>query len=107
MSGTDLHDFRPLEDIDVEPRPSHGDVREAIGRTLVSRNYERAKDYFREYPGHSLLYDSSRAFLYELVRGMRPSAVLEIGTYRAGTTEVLARAMGQPARDRGDGRPIP
>ena len=86
-------DFRPLEDIDVEPRTPHGDVRETVGRILASRNYERAKDYFKAYPGHSLLFDSSRAFLYELVRETKPSAVLEIGTYRAGTAEVLARAL--------------
>jgi hypothetical protein len=86
-------DFRPLEDAGVAARTPSGGIRETVGRILASQNYRRAQDYFRNYPAHSLLFDSSRAFLYELVRETRPNAVLEIGTYRAGTTEVLARVL--------------
>ena len=35
----------------------------------------------------------SRAFLYQTVKAMQARFVIEIGTYYAGTTEVLARAM--------------
>ncbi len=93
MPGTDSPEIRPLEDVGVEPRTPGRGVVEAVRQTLASANYQRAKDYFRDYPAHSLLFDSSRPFLYELVRQTRPGAVLEIGTYRAGTTEVVARAL--------------
>jgi len=55
--------------------------------------FQRLVDFFGSYPVHSLLSSASRALLYNLVLAQRPQAVLEIGTYLAGTTEVLARAL--------------
>ena len=40
-----------------------------------------------------MLAPRSRAFLFELVRATRPGLVLEIGTYRAGTSRDLADAL--------------
>jgi predicted O-methyltransferase YrrM len=49
--------------------------------------------YLRSYPSRSLMSSPSRALLYVLVRAMKPAEVVEIGTFFAGTTEVLARAL--------------
>jgi len=48
---------------------------------------------FARYPRHSLLSSVGRAFLYHLIRCARPADVAEIGTYWAGTAEVMARAL--------------
>jgi predicted O-methyltransferase YrrM len=49
--------------------------------------------YFEGYPAHALTKAACRAYMYELVRSLKPRFAVEIGTYRAGTTEVMARAM--------------
>jgi predicted O-methyltransferase YrrM len=49
--------------------------------------------YFYQYPPRSLMDPDERALLYCLVRALKPENVVEIGTYFAGTTEVLARAV--------------
>jgi predicted O-methyltransferase YrrM len=41
----------------------------------------------------SLLNETSQALLYTLMRNLRPNHVVEIGTYKGGTAEVLARAV--------------
>ena len=58
-----------------------------------SEAFQRVFAAFRDYPAHSLQSDEARALLYHLVVMLRPEFALEIGTYRAGTTEVLARAL--------------
>src|SRR5215208_26095 len=55
--------------------------------------FKSAVSYFTGYPPHSLMGVDNRALLYCLVRALKPANVLEIGTYYAGTTEVLARAL--------------
>jgi predicted O-methyltransferase YrrM len=49
--------------------------------------------YFDGYPVHALTKPACRAYMYELVRALKPRFAVEIGTYRAGTTEVMARAL--------------
>lgn len=49
--------------------------------------------YFDGYPAHALTKPACRAYMYELVRALKPRFAVEVGTYRAGTTEVMARAM--------------
>src|SRR5580704_6540026 len=49
--------------------------------------------YFYQYPPRSLMDPDERALLYCLIRAIKPENVVEIGTYFAGTTEVLARAV--------------
>jgi predicted O-methyltransferase YrrM len=41
----------------------------------------------------SLLSPDSQALLFAMVRNLRPENVVEIGTFRAGTSEVLCRAL--------------
>jgi predicted O-methyltransferase YrrM len=49
--------------------------------------------YFYLYPPRSLMDPNELALLYCLIRTLKPENVVEIGTYYAGTTEVLARAV--------------
>jgi len=60
---------------------------------LNSSELEKELAYFKGYPAHSLLSNESRAFIYHVVRSMRPNVVAEIGTYKVGTAEVIARAL--------------
>jgi predicted O-methyltransferase YrrM len=58
-----------------------------------SQAFGRAFSFYRNYPLQSLISDESRALLHHLVMMRRPSRILEIGTFVAGTTEVFARAV--------------
>jgi len=49
--------------------------------------------YFDSYPPRSLMYAQNRCVIYALTRMMQPSVVVEVGTFYAGTTEVMARAV--------------
>jgi predicted O-methyltransferase YrrM len=61
---------------------------------LSSREYADCVEFFTKSPARvrALVSPNSQALLYVLVRGLRPQCVVEIGTYRASTTEALARA---------------
>ena len=48
---------------------------------------------YRNYPAQSLQSDEARALLHYLIVRRRPELVLEIGTFAAGTSEVMARAL--------------
>jgi predicted O-methyltransferase YrrM len=64
-----------------------------VARIVDSQIFDRLSEFFRSYPRYSLMSDRSRAFLYLLVRAMKPEAVAEIGTFFAGTSEVFSRAL--------------
>lgn len=55
--------------------------------------FQRVFAVYRDYPRQSLQSDEARALLHHLIVMRRPELALEIGTYHAGTTEVLARAL--------------
>lgn len=55
--------------------------------------YQDALDYFESYPPRSLMSDHCRATLFTLIRMLHPQVVAEVGTFFAGTTEVIARAL--------------
>lgn len=57
--------------------------------------FTETKRYFREAPSatRSLLNESSQALLYTVIRNQRPDHVVEIGTYKGGTSETLCRAL--------------
>ncbi|MBM3569494.1 MAG: class I SAM-dependent methyltransferase [Alphaproteobacteria bacterium] len=56
-------------------------------------HWQRALAFFADYPAASLLSPAARAYLYWLLRRRRARVALEIGTYLAGTSEILARAL--------------
>jgi predicted O-methyltransferase YrrM len=55
--------------------------------------FRRSYAFYRGYPHSSLQSNTARALLHHLIVMSRPERVLEIGTWHAGTTETLARAL--------------
>jgi len=62
---------------------------------LTSREFEAATQFFKDNPAaqRSLVSGQAQALLYSIVRNLRPDHVFEIGSYKAGTTEALCRAL--------------
>lgn len=56
-------------------------------------SYEPATEHFRGVQNGSLAGVADRAYYYHLIRLIKPKLGLEIGTFKAGTTEVFASAM--------------
>lgn len=84
--------IRPL--VSLLPRQTIRPIDEAfIDVWLSSQEFQVEKRFFQRYPAKSLLSDESRCFLYHAVKVMQPESVIEIGTYWAGTSEVIARAL--------------
>ena len=62
-----------------------------------SESFKRTTVFYLSYPARSLLSHASRAVLHHLIVMKRPHLALEIGTYQAGTSEVIELLTG-PAR---------
>jgi predicted O-methyltransferase YrrM len=58
-----------------------------------SAAFDKVFSSYRDYPSDSLQSDEARALLHQLIVTRRPERVLEIGTWHAKTTEVMARAL--------------
>lgn len=86
MSATAVELFRPLSPIVSK---ISGEITEASVAALAAA----AEPFFKGYPAYSLMSSMSRAVLYSLIRLLRPRVSAEIGTFLAGTTEVMARAI--------------
>ena len=84
---------KPLEKITNYPAVAGSVDLASLAAWRVSKEFQQTETYFAEYPGNSLVSRTGRAFLYHLVRTMRPATVVEIGTYYAASSEVMARAM--------------
>lgn len=71
------------------------DSLDPIGDILKSREYADCTEFFLNSPAldRALISPNSQALLYVLTRHLRPQSVVEIGSYRASTTEALARAL--------------
>jgi predicted O-methyltransferase YrrM len=68
-------------------------TKEFLATFVQTKLYKDIERYFAEYPKTSLMAEASRAILYSLVRLTKPELVAEIGTFYAGTAEVIARAL--------------
>ena len=64
--------------------------------------FKRVVSFCGKYPEDSLQSDEVRALLHHLVVMRRPERVLEIGTWHAGTTETMARALWETNQGRVD-----
>jgi predicted O-methyltransferase YrrM len=62
---------------------------------LSSPTAKELSNYFSSYPPNSLVSPASRAVMYHLTAARRPLRALEIGTYKAGTSEVIVHAMNE------------
>jgi len=83
--------LRPLEPIpyplvDVtQPDP--------VAAMVAATEFRQAGQWFAGTPSRALLSAASQALLYCLTRNLKPAAVFEIGTYMAGTSEAICRAL--------------
>jgi predicted O-methyltransferase YrrM len=87
-------DIKPVSDI-AFPKVDLAPSEDPIAQIMAAPEIEVAKAYFYDNPvaARSLISSQSQALLYSLVRNLRPDHVYEIGTYKAGTTEAICRAL--------------
>lgn len=66
-----------------------------ISAILGSPECQRMVQFFADSPAikNALVSPDSQALLYSLIRLLRPATAIEIGTYKASTTEAMARAI--------------
>ncbi len=66
-----------------------------ISEILAAPEFQLATAVLLQDPisKRSLMSTASQVLIYALIRNQRPMHVFEIGTYRGGTTEVMARAL--------------
>src|SRR5262249_859093 len=100
VSGSSDQDVRPLarltNDADFD-KPSAID-REWARRLVKSAHFAAIEEAYRSYPRFCFTNSIERAFLYSLVRAMKPADVSEIGTAFCGASEIIARALWENGR---------
>lgn len=84
----------PIADIPF-PKVDLARIPNPIPDIYHSAEFAATKAFFATSPSakRSLLTDVAQALLYAVVRNLQPNHVVEIGTYQAGTSEGLARAL--------------
>jgi predicted O-methyltransferase YrrM len=87
-------DVRPIADIPW-PRIDLTIIEDPVAAVFTSREFEAATAFFTDNPAarRSLVSPQAQALLYSILRNLRPDHVFEIGSYKAGTTEALCRAL--------------
>lgn len=90
--------FRPLEAITNYPTEPQPVDRESLLAWKLTGAYREAEVAFADYPERSLCRSIDRMLLYHLVRSLKPEHVVEVGTYFAAGSEVLARALWENGR---------
>ena len=85
---------RPISDI-AWPSFDLAKTDDPVKEILTSREFETATQFFKDNPAaeRSLVSGQAQALLYSVIRNLRPDHVFEIGSYKAGTTEALCRAL--------------
>ena len=86
-------EIRPVFDL-PEPQINLA-AGDPIAALMTTPEFGRASAYFADNPvtKRSLISPQAQALLYCIVRLLKPDNVFEIGTYRAGTTEAICRAL--------------
>lgn len=87
---------RPVS-IDAVPFPRIDDLElpNPVPAILNSATFQQTVERFKEQPsvGQSLLSPDAQALLFAIVRNYKPPDVIEIGTFQAGTSETICRAL--------------
>src|SRR5579862_4915008 len=70
-------------------------IADPIPTILSARAYAKTVRFFETTPGaeRALIPPAARALIYTVIRNLRPQHVVEIGTWKGGTTETLALAI--------------
>jgi predicted O-methyltransferase YrrM len=80
---------------DIPFAPVDMDSYDPIAAIFESPEFESAVAFFTSSPSsqRSLMSPQAQALLYVLIRVLKPQRVVEIGTFKAGTTEAMARGV--------------
>lgn len=92
IDGRKIH-MRPLAPIVPYPTEPQALSLQSLEQWTHSEQYKKAHVFFEHYPEHCLTFPFERSLLYHIIRSRRPQHVVEIGTYFAGSSEVMARAL--------------
>jgi predicted O-methyltransferase YrrM len=86
--------IKPISDI-AFPKIDLATSENPIAEIMNAPEIGATKAYFYDNPvaERSLISSQSQALLYSLIRNLHPEHVFEIGTYKAGTTEAICRAL--------------
>ena len=87
-------DVKPVSDVGF-PKVDLAPAKDPVAQIMAAPDFEATKTYFYDNPvaARSLISSQSQALLYSLIRNLCPDHVYEIGTYKAGTTEAICRAL--------------
>ena len=84
---------RPIEPIPRAAVDVNGPV-DPIAAIVAAPEFAAATRWFAQDPsGRSLLSPEAQALLFTLTRNLKPAHVFEIGTFLAGTSEAICRAL--------------
>ena len=86
-------ELKPLSDIPYGSVDLNGS--DPILAIIDAPEYPITTKFFEDNPAaqRSLVSPEAQALLYSLIRMLKPQRVVEIGTFRAATTEAIARAL--------------
>jgi predicted O-methyltransferase YrrM len=101
LEGIDTHlTVKPVGDIPAPQIDLAGE--NPVAAIIAAPEFVAATNFFSDNPvaSRSLVSPHSQALLYCLVRNLQPDHVFEIGTFRAGTTEAICRALHANGRGR-------
>jgi predicted O-methyltransferase YrrM len=87
-------DIKAVSDV-AFPKVDLATAKDPVAQIMAAPEFAATKTYFYDNPvaARSLISSQSQALLYSLIRNLRPDHVYEIGTYKAGTTEAICRAL--------------
>ena len=87
-------EVKPFVDVPF-PAIDLGKTDNPIPAIMATREFTQTCDFFASNPAaeRSLVSAMSQALIYALIRNLRPQHVVEIGTFRGGTTEAMSRAV--------------
>lgn len=89
-----IQDFSPIEKELAPLRlPSANSVGAFLSALLNNELLNLADRVFGAYPTSSLITIRSRSLLYFITHYLKPQYALEIGTYMAGSSEIVTRAL--------------
>ena len=84
---------RPIGAIANYPAKSTAISHDSLLAWSRSEEFQLELAYFQDYPTNSLMGGKAKALIYHLLRIIRPQVVIEVGTYFAGTAEIIGRAL--------------
>lgn len=90
IASIEVAPVRPIPDVSVSLNSS-----DIVMSILDDPAFESCVSFFTANPSmaRALLSPNSQALLFSMVRILKPAHVIEIGTYKASTSEAIARAL--------------